>query len=169
MGTYILEVTYMRKVIVATLALSPLLLHAQANSPAQPQSFSNASIVQSQLAQPTELGSAAGPDRTNTASLTDARVSTGIISPKLISSVDVSTEGDLISNLPNFEREAVVDLVVDESGKPSDLKIVKSVGPAMDKNVLAAVSQFRYKPGTLDNQPTAVPLTLEVILHNTPQ
>jgi TonB family protein len=159
----------MRKVIVATLALSPLLLHAQANSPAQPQSSSNTSLVQSQLTQSTELGSAAGPDRTNTASLTDVRVSTGIIRPKLIYSVDVSTEGDLISSLPNFEREALVEMVVDETGKPSDVKIVKSVGPAMDKNVLAAVSQFRYKPGTLDNQPTAVPVNLELIVHNAPQ
>jgi TonB family protein len=159
----------MRKVIVATLALSPLLLHAQANSPAQPQSSSDTSFVQSQFVQPTELGSAAGPDRTNTASLTDVRVSTGIIRPKLIYSVDVSTEGDLISSLPNFEREALVEMVVDETGKPSDVKIVKSVGPAMDKNVLAAVSQFRYKPATLDNQPTAVPVNLEVIVHNAPQ
>jgi TonB family protein len=159
----------MRKVIVATLALSPLLLHAQANSPAQPQSSSNTSIVQSQFAQPTELGSAAEPDRTNTASLTDVRVSTGIISPKLIYTVGVSTEGDLISSLPNFEREALVEMVVDETGKPSDVKIVKSVGPAMDKNVLAAVSQFRFKPGTLDHQPTTVPVNLEVIVHNAPQ
>jgi TonB family protein len=159
----------MRKVIVATLALSPLLLHAQANSPAQPQPSSNTSFVQSQLTQSTELGSATGADRTSTASLTDARVSTGIIRPKLIYSVDVSTEGDLISSLPNFEREALVEMVVDETGKPSDVKIVKSVGPAMDKNVLAAVSQFRYKPGTLDNQPTAVPVNLELIVHNAPQ
>jgi TonB family protein len=159
----------MRKVIVATLALSPFMLHAQANSPAQPESPSNAPFVQSKLTPSTDPGFAAGPDRSNSVSLTDARVSTGVIRPKLIHSVNVSTDGDLISSLPNFERIAVVDMIVDEDGKPSDLKISKSLGPAMDKNVLDAVSQFRFKPATLDNQPTAIPLELEVVMHNTPQ
>jgi TonB family protein len=165
MGTYILEVTYMRKVILAALALSPTLLHAQANSPTQPLS-SPTPIIQSQLNQPTELASS---DVNNTATLTDARVSTGVISPKLLHSVRISTEGDLTASLSNFERVAIVDMVVDEDGKPSDLKVAKSLGANVDKNVLAAVSQFRFKPGTLDNQPTAVPVELELIIHNTPQ
>lgn len=169
MGTYILGVTLMRRVIVATLALSPLMLHAQANSPTQPESPSNAPFVQSNLTQSTGSGFAAGSDRNNSASLTDARVSTGVIRPKLIHSVNVSADGDLTSTLANFERIAVVDMILDEDGKPSDLKINKSLGPIMDKNVLEAVSQFRFKPATLDNQPTAIPLELEVVLRNTPQ
>ena len=169
MGTYILEVTYMRKVILAALALSPTLLHAQANSPTQPLPSSNAPIVQSKLNQPTDLGYAAGSDANNTATSTDTRVSTGVVSPKLLHSVNVSTEGDIASALPNFERVAIVDLIVDEDGKPSDLKVTKSVGPTMDRNVLAAVSQFRFQPGTLDNHPTAVPVSLELIMRNTPQ
>ena len=168
MGTYILEVTLMRRVIVATLALSPFMLHAQANSPTQPESPSNAPFVQSKLTQSAEVGYNAGPDR-NAVSLTDARVSTGIIRPKLIHSVNVSTDGDLTSTLANFERIAVVDMIVDEDGKPSDVKINKSLGPIMDKNVLEAVSQFRFKPATLDNQPTAIPLELEVVMRNTPR
>jgi TonB family protein len=60
-------------------------------------------------------------------------------------------------------------MIVDEDGKPSDLKISKSLGPIVDKNVLEAVSQFRFKAATLDNQPTAIPLELEVVLRNTPQ
>jgi TonB family protein len=169
MGTYILEVTLMRKVIVAALALFPLMLHAQANSPTQPESPSNAPFVQSKLTQPTEIGYAAEPDRNNAVSLTDARVSTGVIRPKLIHSVNVSTDGDLTSTLANFERIAVVDMIVDEDGKPSDLKISKSLGPIMDQNVLEAVSQFRFKPATLDNLPTSIPLELEVVMRNTPQ
>ena len=168
MGTYILEVTDMRKVILAALALSPTLLHAQANSPTQPQSSSN-STVQSKLDQPTDFSYGSASDSSKTATASDARVSTGVISPKLLHSVRISTEGDLTASLSNFERVAIVDMVVDEDGKPSDLKVTKSLGATVDKNVLAAVSQFRYKPGTLDNQPTAVPVELELIIHNTPQ
>jgi TonB family protein len=63
----------------------------------------------------------------------------------------------------------VVSLTVDADGKPSDLKIVQSVNPIMDKNVLAAVSQYRFTPGTLDDQPTAVPVSLEVVLRGSLQ
>ena len=57
-------------------------------------------------------------------------------------------------------------MIVDQNGKPSDLKIIRSINPIMDKNVLAAVSQYRFKPGTVSHQPTAVPLELEIVVRN---
>ena len=57
-------------------------------------------------------------------------------------------------------------MIVDATGKPSELKIVQSLGPVMDKNVLAAVSRYRFAPGTLDGEPTTVPVNLEVILRS---
>jgi hypothetical protein len=36
----------------------------------------------------------------------------------------------------------------------------------MDKNVLAAVRQYRFTPGTLDGEPTSVPVNLEVVLRS---
>ena len=47
----------MRKVIVATLALTPMLLHAQASSPAQPQTSGTSTTLQSKLIQPSDLNS----------------------------------------------------------------------------------------------------------------
>jgi TonB family protein len=57
-------------------------------------------------------------------------------------------------------------MVVDKSGKPSDLKIIKSAGSSVDASVLAAVSQYRFTPGTVSNQPIATPLNLEVVISN---
>jgi TonB family protein len=58
-------------------------------------------------------------------------------------------------------------MIVDKAGKPSDLKIVKSAGSTVvDASVLAAVSQYRFTPGTVSNQPIAVPVDLEVIISN---
>jgi outer membrane biosynthesis protein TonB len=57
-------------------------------------------------------------------------------------------------------------MTVDATGKPSDLKILQSLGPVMDHNVLAAVSQYRFTPGTLDGAPTNVPVNLQVILRS---
>jgi TonB family protein len=132
----------MRRIIVAILSLSSLMLHAQANSPAPTQVASNGPAPQSR------------------------RISTGVIAPKLIYKVDVvadSTTSRLLSN----ECEVVVGMIVDKTGKPSDLKIVKSAGSTgVDASVLAAVSQYRFAPGTVSNQPIAVPLDLEVVISN---
>jgi len=45
----------MRSVIVATLALTPMLLHAQANSPAQPQTSGTSTTLQSKLIRPNDI------------------------------------------------------------------------------------------------------------------
>jgi TonB family protein len=155
----------MRKVIVATLALTPMLLHAQANSPAQTQPSPASTTLQSKLAQPKELNDSEAVAH-STASV---RISTGVGAPKLIRTVAVESDSNWFPTGFVFEREAVVEMTVDPTGKPSDLKIVKSLGPVMDHNVLAAVSQYRFTPGTLDGAPTAVPVNLHVVLHTTGQ
>jgi TonB family protein len=152
----------MHSVIVATLALTPMLLHAQANSPAQPKTSTN---LQSKLIQPKEMiGSEA--DHSTTHVTTPQRVSTGVGAPKLIHTVAIESDTDGLATGFNIDRKTVVEMTVDATGKPTDLKIVGSLGPVLDHNVLAAVSQYRFTPGTLDGQPTAVPVNLQVTLRN---
>ena len=150
----------MRKVIVAALALSPILLHAQANSPAQPQSTSSPTL-QSKLVRPAEFDKS-----TTTASAAHLAVSTGVVPPKLIYTVDVASDAEMNWKTTGIDRIVVVAMDVDEHGKPTDLKIVRSAGDDLDKNVLAAVSMYRFKPGTLDHKPATVPVNLEVVLRN---
>jgi hypothetical protein len=152
----------MRKVIVATLLLTPMLLHAQASSPAQPQT--SGTTLQSKLDQPKDFTSDAADH--GTARTTPLRISTGVVAPKLISTVQIESDFDGLPRGFAFERKTMVEMIVDASGKPSDLKIVRSLGPVMDKNVLAAVSRYRFAPGTLDGEPTIVPVNLEVILRS---
>jgi hypothetical protein len=155
----------MRKVIVATLALTPMLLHAQANSPAQTQPSPSSTTLQSKLVQPKEINDSEAVAH----STAPVRISTGVGAPKLIHTVAVESDSNWIPTGFSFERETVVEMTVDTTGKPSDLKIVKSLGPVMDHNVLAAVGQYRFAPGTLDGAPTAVPVNLHVVLHTTGQ
>jgi hypothetical protein len=150
----------MRKVIVATLALTPMLLHAQANSPAQTPSKPSASL-HSKLIQPKEFNSSEADHGT----VAPIRISTGVVAPKLISTVQIESDSDRTSAF-RIERKTTVAMTVDATGKPSELKIVGSLGPVMDRNVLAAVSRYRFTPGTLDGAPTAVPVNLEVVLRD---
>jgi TonB family protein len=132
----------MRKLIVAILSLSSVMLHAQATTPATTQVAGNGPAPQLR------------------------RTSTGVIAPKLIYKVDVVTD-EAASRLMTNDTRVVVGMIVDKTGKPSDLKIVRSAGAAaVDASVLAAVSQYRFAPGTLSNQPIAVPLDLEVVISN---
>ncbi|NYF88840.1 TonB family protein [Tunturiibacter empetritectus] len=148
----------MRRIIVAALVLSPMLLHAQANSPAKTQTA--APSLRSELVAPTFTGSESDRGSTSAAPL---RISTGVNAPKLIYTVAVESDADFAPTA-QFDRTAVVAMTVDASGKPTDLKIIQSVNPMMDRNVLNAVSHYRFTPGTLDNQPTAVPVNLAVVL-----
>ena len=152
----------MRSVIVATLALTPMLLHAQANSPAQTQSSLASTTLQSKLVQPNELNASEAVAHTTS----PLRISTGVGAPKLIHTVAIESDSDWIPTGFAFDRKTVVEMTVDATGKPSDLKILQSLGPVMDHNVLAAVSQYRFTPGTLDGAPTNVPVNLQVILRS---
>ncbi|MGC2399834.1 MAG: TonB family protein [Acidobacteriaceae bacterium] len=131
----------MRILTTAILSLSSVMLHAQATTP-----------VQTQVAN-------YGPESQM------KRVSTGVVPPKLIYTVDVQADESTSKFLANDTR-VVVGMVVDKSGKPEDLKIIKSANPNVDARVLDAVSQYRFAPGTVSSQPVASPLNLEVVIAN---
>jgi TonB family protein len=131
----------MRNITVAILSLSSFMLHAQASTPAQTQVASD-----------------------GTAQV--RRVSTGVVAPKLVYKVDVTTDSNGAARLINSDATVVVGMIVDKNGKPTDLKIVKSAGAGVDASVLSAVSQYRFTPGMVSNQPIASPLNLEVVISN---
>jgi TonB family protein len=50
---------------------------------------------------------------------------------------------------------------VDEHGSPINLHIEKSSDPRSEEDVIAAVREWKFKPGVKSGTPVAVPLTLE--------
>ena len=108
----------MRKLIVAILSLSSLMLHAQASTPAQTQVASD------------------GPVQVK-------RVSTGVIAPKLIYKVDVNADLTGPARLVSNDTTVVVGMVVDKTGKPSDLKILRSADPLLDQSAEVVAQAVR--------------------------
>ncbi len=149
------------RVIVATLMLSPFMLHAQANSPAQTPARSNLSVLESELRQPDQLFAATNLGIPKTAAIAQ---STGVTPPKLVHSVNVTADSMATWRLVGNNCKFVVSMVVDTTGKPSELKILESPAKELDQNVLAAVRQYRFTPGMVSNQPVAFPLNLEVVI-----
>ncbi|HWZ52216.1 MAG TPA: TonB family protein [Granulicella sp.] len=139
--------------LIAALALAPALSHAQAISPAQPR-------LEARLTSPQPLNAAA-PDR-STGNTTSLRVSTGVVPPRLVHSVDVESSMDWQWAESGPERVAEVSMIVDQKGRPTNLKIVKSAGMDIDQNLLESVSRYRFEPATVSHQATPMEVDLQV-------
>jgi protein TonB len=60
----------------------------------------------------------------------------------------------------------VVSLVVDEKGDPQDVVVVRHLGHGLDESAVAAVTQYRFKPSTLQGVPVATKVNVEVNFRN---
>jgi TonB family protein len=52
--------------------------------------------------------------------------------------------------------EVLVQLVIDESGRTRDFKVVRSLGLGLDEEALKAVKMWKFKPATKDGKPVAI-------------
>jgi protein TonB len=57
--------------------------------------------------------------------------------------------------------DVILDAVIDEHGKITDLKLLKGLGPSIDDTVIATVKQWSYTPATRNG----VPIPSEQELH----
>ena len=143
----------MRTILMATLALAPVLVHAQSQSPAQPHGV-NAPVLESRLVTPNAADGAASANATQPTS--------NLVKPKLIKWTNINQEARNWNVTRASESNVTVSMIVTEGGIPTDLKIVDSEDPLLNSSVLDAVANYRFKPASLDSKPTAVPLLLKV-------
>jgi TonB family protein len=144
----------MKILLVATLVLAPVMIQAQAISPAQPQ---NGTQLQSKLVTP----AFSATDKTAAA----PRTSTGVVAPRLSAPMHLVVAATPYSQLQNAtERNVTVALIVDAKGNPSNVKVSESSDPTLDRAVVEAVSQSRFIPGTVSNVPVAIPVNLKVVV-----
>ena len=95
-------------------------------------------------------------------SVPSRRISTGVTWPKLISEPNLSISS---ADFPTHDLAAqhlAVSFRVDEKGEPQNVHLLKSVNQAVDGRILAAVRQYRFTPGTLDDQNVPVDVNLIV-------
>lgn len=83
----------------------------------------------------------------------------GIQPPVLLTKQEPQyTEEARIAKLQGSVR---LSLVVGEDGIARDIRVVKSLGLGLDESAVAAVSQWRFRPGTKDGTPIARQSQLE--------
>ena len=144
----------MKRTMLAILAISPMMLHGQVKSSAQPGSTPT---LESRNVQPAAFGDVKTAD--HSALPTTVRISSGITTPVLVRTVDVNRE-HILPGTASEDRVVRVGMTIDASGKPTDLKVLQSSDKFTDQAILSAASQYRYKPATLNG--TAVPMEMTV-------
>ena len=78
--------------------------------------------------------------------------------PKLIYKVDPSRVAGT--------GTVLLELVVSSKGLPRDLRVIESVGKALDSSAIEAVKQWRFEPARKNDKPVAVRVTVEIRFHD---
>jgi len=125
----------MRRIIAATLLMSPLFLSAAALA-SQPLTDAPAST---------------------------RPLSTGVVSAQIISAPHIELTPAAEETMP-ADAEVVLKLNVDEKGLASNVQVLKSPTRYLDGPVADAVRQLRFRPATLDNQAVPSDMTLTVVV-----
>lgn len=61
-----------------------------------------------------------------------------------------------------WQGAVLLSLVVDENGKPTDIKVIRPLGLGLDEQAIEAVSKWTFKPGMRNGMPVKVQAQIEV-------
>lgn len=84
---------------------------------------------------------------------------------------DVSAPKVIYKVEPEYTTEArnakingtvILSLTINSSGKPGDIKVVRSLDAGLDQNAIAAVSVWRFAPAMKNNRAVSVHANIEV-------
>lgn len=89
----------------------------------------------------------------------------GATAPVLISTVDAVYPSSVRDDSKPARAVVVVDFVVGADGTTRDIHVERSLGPDVDRNVLDAVRQYRFRPGRYKGKPVAVRVKMESVVH----
>ncbi|MFP5237190.1 MAG: TonB family protein [Acidobacteriota bacterium] len=95
---------------------------------------------------------------------TSILVSTGVTSPVLLNGSQLSISNQALALVPAPSPTVELSLHVDEKGAPSDVRVVKSVSPNVDAQVVTAARAFHFRPAMLDHQPVGMNMRVKVII-----
>jgi periplasmic protein TonB len=84
----------------------------------------------------------------------------GVSKPIVLYSVDPEFSEE--ARKAKFSGNVEVYLVVDESGNPSHIRVVRPIGMGLDEKAIEAVRQYKFKPAMKDGKPVKVDLYIDV-------
>jgi TonB family protein len=187
----------MRRMILTSLVLLPVMAQAQARTSSEPQPSTSSAMVAglTQPAMPAGLALAAASKpaaipATGTANhaairefvktqtmdnFADAALMKGgtveyamnsnapteFAGPTVTKAVEVGLSTQELAEQPSVSN-VVIHAIVDVNGVPRNVSVAKSAGSVIDRKAIEAVSQYRFKPATLDNKPTWATVSIAI-------
>ena len=124
--------------------------------------FALAILVIIRVAQPTPLLGQDDSAKQPQGSEPIYKVARGIAAPRVIRTVYPNCDAARKQGPPGT---VTLTLVVTREGQAKDIKVLKSVSPALDQETIEAVSQWKFAPATKDGKPVAVEAAVRVSCH----
>jgi TonB family protein len=84
----------------------------------------------------------------------------GVSAPSVVFKVEPEYSEE--ARKAKWQGTVVISVIVDEAGRPNNLKVLRSLGLGLDQKAMDAVSQWRFKPGLKDGKAVPVIATIEV-------
>ncbi|MEQ1949207.1 MAG: energy transducer TonB [Bryobacteraceae bacterium] len=88
------------------------------------------------------------------------RIGGGVSAPSVLSKVEPEYSEE--ARKAKWQGTVVLQLVVDDQGRPQNLKVLRSLGLGLDQKAIEAVEKWRFKPGMKDGKAVPVMATIEV-------
>jgi len=84
----------------------------------------------------------------------------GVIPPKVLLQVDPEFSDE--ARKARFSGNVEVELVVDEQGRPTHIRVARGVGLGLDEKAIEAVRQYKFKPAMQNGKPVKVAVYVDV-------
>lgn len=116
-------------------------------------------VISARLSQVSPFGARNGPFPAEPAG--DALASVPRTSaPVPLFKVDPEYSAEAIS--AKFQGAVLLQVVIDATGKPTDIKVLHALGLGLDEKVIEAVSKWKFRPAARDGRPVAITANVEV-------
>jgi TonB family protein len=86
-----------------------------------------------------------------------------VTAPRMVSTVSVPYPG--VESAKDLQGMTVLAMVIDPSGIPGHIQVLRSHGDAFDQAAIAAVQHSRFEPGKLGEKPVPVWIDVRVVFH----
>jgi TonB family protein len=88
------------------------------------------------------------------------RIGGGVSAP--VPTLRIDPEYSEEARKAKWQGAVLLQVTVNESGVPQDIKVVRPLGMGLDQKAIEAVQQWRFKPGLKDGNPVPVSANIEV-------
>jgi len=90
-------------------------------------------------------------------------IGNGVSPPKAIYSPEPEFSDE--ARKAKFQGTCTLSLIVSKDGRPSDIRVVGSLGMGLDEKAIEAVSKWKFEPAMKDGHPVPVNIEVEVDFH----